>query len=217
VVCSGVFLTTLVALCKRKDYQPLKSRGLMLNFLSTLANFCVFLCTMLDMIISNPTWHFWKNFQSTSSIFGEEETSIVYLSEGSTLPPGIRVAIGTTCFFEYLNWKFFRVVWLMPYLFRILKLYQIWNFHKIFIKVEDEVIIESQGNELNESQVISEQHNRIEDYNRKRKCQTYFIHERNIVFWFFISMLPFLIFAITELFYVNSDKFIPTFCIKACC
>lgn len=81
--------------------------------------------------------------------------------------------IETTCFLDYLQWRFFRVIWLVPYFFRILKLYQIWNFHKIYIKTQDQVILETDGRR--ESFVVHENERRLAELNRRKKCRTYFI------------------------------------------
>lgn len=70
--------------------------------------------------------------------------------------------------------------------------------------------------DLNESRLISEQHQRLEELNRHKKCNTYFIQERNVVFWFVICMFPFLVLAFVEMF-LNTDKYIPVFSIQACC
>ena len=79
---------------------------------------------MIDVILNNERWAFWGNI-TKSTFFEMEDPSVSMLK--SAQPHhynfGTRFAIETTCTLEYLNWRFFRVVWLVPYLFRILKLY----------------------------------------------------------------------------------------------
>lgn len=82
---------------------------------------------MADVIISNERWAFWRNIKpiQTSTYFEMEDPSVSMLQSDPNhhYNFGTRFAIETTCTLEYLNWRFFRVVWLVPYLFRILKLY----------------------------------------------------------------------------------------------
>lgn len=124
--------------------------------------------------------------------------------------------IGTTCFLDYLNWRFFRVIWLLPYLFRILRLYQIWNFHKIYVKTEESVIID-QNVSIRSSDVYNEKTRRIEAENRRRKCKSFLISEQNLITVFLLTMIPFLLLACAEPFLKSINIVLPVFSIQQCC
>jgi hypothetical protein len=142
-----------------------------LIYLSTFANFCSFICIMLNKILDNPNWNFWSDLINGVT---QQESSIARLATtASNYSLGVTTVIEITCFLDYLNWRFFRVIWLVPYLFRIVRLNQIWNCHKMIIKAEDEVVIETEDSRATVR--YDEQQNRIEQENRRKKCQTYFI------------------------------------------
>jgi hypothetical protein len=113
-----------------------------------------------------------------------------------------------------LNWRFFRVIWLVPYFFRILKLYQIWNFHRVYVKTEDEVHSTHTG--LSASVLMTEKDRRIASYRRRKKCKTYFIQEQNVILWFVVAMVPFLFLAIAEPFFHFAQLNLPVFAMQQC-
>ena len=137
-----IFALTLALLCKRKDFQPLKSTSVVLIWLSTLANCCCFVCIMLNKILSNNKWNFWENIVNAVApipSFSKSQATLTGVPSASQYSFWVNLVIESTCFVDYLNWRFFRVIWLVPYLFRILKLYQIWNFHRVYMKTEQEI------------------------------------------------------------------------------
>jgi predicted ferric reductase len=141
IVVSVIFILTLISIKKRREFQPLKSTSMWLIWLSTFANFCCFLCLMINKILDNPNWNFWSNLVNGVTSFFHPESAVAKLATtASTYGFGVTAVIETTCFLDYLNWRFFRVIWLVPYLFRILRLNQIWNFHKVYKKAEEEVL-----------------------------------------------------------------------------
>jgi len=68
-----VFIISLVMLRKRKDFQPLKSRSVMLLTISTIGNLIFFTMLLVTKIMENNILPVWVNLEPRpQSIPGEE-------------------------------------------------------------------------------------------------------------------------------------------------
>ena len=171
--------------------------------------------------MANSLWRIWNNLSVTTKVMEiikpiqESELTQILQKHSTGYGFWTNFAIETNCFMDYLNWHFFRAIWLLPYFFRILKLYQIWNFHEVYIRTEDQIAIEN--HELNPETLINEQNKRIQITERRQRCKTYFISERNVIFWFFIVMIPFAILAVVSPFLHFINRTIPSLMMQQCC
>ena len=64
-----------------------------------------------------------------------------------------------------------------------------------------------------ESHLTQNLKRRIKEMQRRKKCRTYFIQERNVIKWFIIFCIPFALLAFAEPFLTLVDVYIPFFSI----
>lgn len=127
------FIISLVMLRKRKDFQPLKSRSVLLLTISTMGNFLFFTTLMLSKILDNNIWEIWTYLEPRPCPVPDDYVRIKDQNYE------LFVMIQSSCIMSYIQNWFARPVFFVPYYFRALRLYQIWNFSELFANKNSEV------------------------------------------------------------------------------
>ena len=178
VAAIPLYVYALVMLHRRRDFQPLKSRSETLIFTSTLGNGLLFTLTLVNKIMSNNYWAIWGSLR-TKNLDPDN-------------PPVWLVA---TCQFSILAPWLAKPMFYFPYLFRSLRLMQIWS-------VGEEYKLTAR-----------------EDSQAQPKTSTasrLLINERNLVFIFGIFLAPFIIITAIVTFIPQLAFLLPAFCISQC-